>query len=278
MPGPTTLQVGVFQGFEVIIALVILFAIGALIISRLDTGRLTDRDEEVFTINLLPRNPKVRREFADEQLRDEDIHEDVTLKYKDPEDTKLHIRQEMRDMGYAILHGELDHTTIQFGKEPMFKDVDSKPYVLSFKLEKPLNTPRTLGLGLAIGGLGVALLSLAVGLNVLLQPDIGWVGGLYVYGNLSAALPYLIPVIGGLVLVPVGRWIARSLTLWIKGVGIAHRVKGTDIYSDQFFRFAASCGFDGLEKMSTLRKDFDRIFNDIIQYLGREEQQVTVSD
>ena len=71
----------------------------------------------------------------------------------------------------------------------------------------------------------------------------------------------------------LGMWIARPLTLWIKGTGVAYRVKGQSIFSDQYFQFSAACGFQGMGKIDTLRDDFDKIFKEIIEFLGEVKEK-----
>lgn len=207
---------------------------------------IIDVGRDFLRIEFPPKNEKVRNEFLDESMKKKAIYEDVTLKYKDPEKTKLHIRNKIREMKYTVLHGELDHWEVQFGKGPMFRQVDSKSFVLSFKGTKAHNSSKTLGY--IIMGIGI----------------LTFIFGLMSQGFAGIVIGFILLIS----LITLGWWIGKSLTLWIKGTGVAHRLKGYDIFSDQYFQFSAECGFQGMGKMNILREDFDRIFKEIIEFLG----------
>lgn len=214
--------------------------------------------EDFLKIEFPPRNEKVRYEFLDEVMKKRPIYENVALKYKDPDETKLYIRNKIREMGFDILQGELDYWDIQFGKGPMFKQVDSKVFILSFKGGKGHGLSRIIGLiVVAIGGLlGVGVPFVLLSQEILSTPaKIGI--GLFIFGCFAS----------------LGKWIAKPLTLWIKGTGVAHRLKGQSIVSDQYFQFSVDCGFQGMGKINILRDDFDKIFKGIIEFLGKVEEE-----
>ena len=214
--------------------------------------------EDFVKVEFPPRNVKVRIEFLDELMKARPVYENIALKYKDPDETKLYIRNKIREMNFNILQGELDYWDVQFGKGPMFKQVDSKVVVLSFKGGKGHGLSRIVGLIVAgIGGL------LGVGIPLLLSPQA------------ISGVPFRI-IIGLFIFscfVSLGKWIAKPLTLWIKGTGVAHRLKGQSIVSDQYFQFSADCGFRGMGKMGILRDNFDKIFKATIEFLGEVKEE-----
>lgn len=209
---------------------------------------LIEEGQNFLRIEFPPKNDRYRREFLEVSLKKRAVFEDVALKYKDPEKTKLHIREQVRAMDYTIRLGELDHWDIFFGKGPMFRQIDTKVFVLSFKLTKPHKSSKILGY--SIVGFGILLFLLS-----LLPKD--------------RSSSIFLGILALIVTLTLGLWVARDLTLWIRGTGSAHRVKGQDIYSDQYFQFAASCGFQGLGKIKILRSDFDKLFKDVIEFLGQ---------
>lgn len=214
--------------------------------------------EDFLKIEFPPRNTRVRYEFLDQFMKAKPIYENIALKYKDPDETKLYVRTKIREMNFAILQGELDYWDVQFGKGPMFKQVDSKVIVLSFKGGKVHGLSRILGL--IVAGIGVFL-----GISIPLV--------LFSQGILSGPFSVGIGLLVFSCFVSLGKWIGKPLTLWIKGTGVAHRLKGQSIVSDQYFQLSADCGFRGLGKMTILRNDFDKIFKDIIEFLGKVEEE-----
>jgi len=231
--------------------------------------------EDFIKVEFPPRNVKVRSEFLDELMKAKPIYENIALKYKDPDETKLYVRNKMREMNFDILQGELDHWDVQFGKGPMFKQVDSKVLVLSFKGGK--GHVLSMILGLIVVGIG-GFLGIGVPLFLSSQAISGVpfrIGTLVLSYQLTSGVPFRI-VIGLFIFscfVSLGKWIAKPLTLWIKGTGVAHRVKGQSIVSDQYFQLSADCGFQGLGKMGILRDNFDKIFKGIIEFLGKVEEE-----
>jgi len=232
--------------------------------------------EDFLKIEFPPRNLKLRYEFLDEIMKTKPVYENIALRYKDPDETKLYVRNKIKETNYDISQGELDYWDVQFGKGPMFKQVDSKVFVLSFKGEKRHGLSGILGLiVVGIGGfLGIRvplLLSSKVISGVPFK-----IGTLVLSSQVISGVPFK-AIIGLFIFscfASLGRWIAKPLTLWIKGTGVAHRVKGQSIVSDQYFQFSADCGFQGLGKMDILRDNFDKIFKIIIEFLGevREEE------
>ncbi len=225
--------------------------------------------EDFLKIEFPPRNEKVRNEFLDEVMKARPVYENTALKYKDPDETKLYIRNKIKEMNFDILQGELDYWDVQFGKGPMFKQVDSKVFVLSFKGGKGHGLSRILGLiVVGIGGfLGIGeFLGIGVPLALWSQE---------ILGVPLRGVPFRIGI--GLFIfscfISLGKWIAKPLTLWIKGTGVAHRLKGQSIVSDQYFQFSADCGFQGMGKIDILKDNFDKIFKGIIEFLGKVEEE-----
>ncbi len=204
----------------------------------------------IYNDNILvefpPKNEKIRNEFLNQSMKNRMIYENATLKYKDPEKTKLYIRTKIRKLGYNILHNELDHWEIKFGRGPMFRQVESKSFVLSLKAIKSNHLSKIIGY-------------ITIGIGVFI----------FIISLLSGILESIIGAISLIVLIFVGNWIKAPLTIWIKGEGIAHRIKGKEILSDQYYQFSAECGFKELGKEEILRKDFDIIFKEIIEFLGK---------
>ena len=178
-------------------------------------------------------------------------------------------------MNFNIVQGELDYWDVQFGKGPMFKQVDSKVVVLSFKGGKVHGLSRILGL--IVAGIG-GFLGISTSLSLSSQAILGVpliIGPLLLSSQVISGVPFRI-IIGFLIFscfLSIGRWIGKPLTLWIKGTGVAHRLKGQSIVSDQYFQFSADCGFKGLGKMNILRSDFDKIFKATIEFLGEVKEE-----
>jgi hypothetical protein len=214
--------------------------------------------QDFLKIEFPPRNERVRYEFLDQFMKAKPIYENIALKYKDPDETKLYIRTKIREMNFNILQGELDYWDVQFGKGPMFKQVDSKVIVLSFKGGKVHGLSR-------IVGLIVAVIGVFLGIGVPLA--------LFSQGILSGPFSIGIGLFVFSCFVSLGKWIGKPLTLWIKGTGVAHRLKGQSIVSDQYFQLSADCGFRGMGKMGILRDNFDKIFKAIIEFLGKVEEE-----
>ena len=234
--------------------------------------------EDFVKVEFPPRNVKVRIEFLDELMKARPVYENIALKYKDPDETKLYIRNKIKEINYDISQGELDYWDVQFGKGPMFKQVDSKVVVLSFKGVKGHGLSRILGLiVVVIGGflgIGVPLLLLSPQSTSDIPFKIAKLVKL-VSPQVISGVPFRI-IIGLLIFncfVSLGRWIAKPLTLWIKGTGVAHRVKGQSIVSDQYFQFSADCGFQGMGKIDILKDNFDKIFKETIEFLGKVEEE-----
>ena len=235
--------------------------------------------DDFVKIDFPPRNTKIRYEFLDGLMKAKPVYENIALKYKDPDETKLYIRNKIREMNFDISQGELDYWDVQFGKGPMFKQVDSKVVVLSFKGVKSHVLSKIIGL--VVMGIGAFL---GVGASLLLSSHATLgvpfkIGPLILSSQTISSVPFRI-IIGFFVFscfFSLGKWIAKPLTLWIKGTGVAHRLKGQSIVSDQYFQFSADCGLQGLGKMSILRENFDKIFKAVIEFLGevKEEEKQT---
>ncbi|MDP2930848.1 MAG: hypothetical protein Q8N56_04605, partial [bacterium] len=212
--------------------------------------------EDFIKIDFPPRNVRIRYEFLDQIMKRKPVYENIALKYKDPDETKLYIRNKIREMNFDIVQGELDYWDVQFGKGPMFKQVDSKVVVLSFKGRKIHGLSRILGL--IVTGIG-GFLGISASLSLSSQAISGIpfrIGTLLLLSPQAiSSVPFRI-IIGFIIFscfLSIGRWIGKPLTLWIKGTGVAHRLKGQSIVSDQYFQFSADCGFPGLGKMNILR-------------------------
>lgn len=233
--------------------------------------RLIEVDEDTIRIRLPPKNEEIRKEFLDESLQRNPVYEDVSLRYKDPEETRMHIRGSARGMGYAVLHNEIDHWDVQFGEGPMFRQVVPKTFILTFKGRKFHKAPRIVGYIVMVMGGVLILVSLLEGLGLYLGAF-----NLFLYGPLlQGPIPIiLLTMLGfpGLVAIVVGNWIAKPLMLWIKGTGVAYGVEGKRFFSDQYFQFSAESGFQGMGKAEILREDFDRILEETIRFLGEGEE------
>ncbi len=217
---------------------------------------LIEVGKDSLWIEFPPKNKKVSCEFLDESLKRKAVYEDVALKHKEPEKTKLHIRDRLKGLGYTILHGELDYWDIKFGKGLIFKDVEPKSFVLSFKGMKNHDSSRTLGYAVAAAGmLSFAILAI---LSIM-------------YSSVAAALlGYFIAS----ALVASGYWIGKPLMLWIKGTGIiAQRLEGHEVQSSQLFQLCGSCGFQGMGKISILREDLDGAFKSIVEFAGETREK-----
>ena len=231
--------------------------------------------EDFIKVEFPPRNEKVRYEFLDDVMKAKPVYENIALKYKDPDETKLYIRNKIREMNFNISQGELDYWDVQFGKGPMFKQVDSKAFVLSFKGRKGHGLSRILGL--IVVGIG-GFLGIGVPLLLSSQATSGVpfrIGTLVLSSQAISSVPFRI-IIGLFIFsffFSLGKWIAKPLTLWIKGTGVAHRLKGQSIVSDQYFQFSADCGFQGMGKMGILRDNFDKIFKGVIEFLGEIKEE-----
>jgi len=88
---------------------------------------------DIINIEVLPKKANIRNEFLSSVLESQPLYEDATLKYKDPEEIKLYIRDLFKERNFTILHGEVDHWNVNFGKGPMFRQVESKTFVITFK-------------------------------------------------------------------------------------------------------------------------------------------------
>lgn len=217
---------------------------------------LIEVGKDSLWIEFPPKSKKVRKDFLDESLKKKAVYEDVALKHREPEKTKLHIRDRLKGLGYTILHGELDYWDIKFGKGLIFKDMEPKSFVISFKGMKAHDSSRTLGYAAAVAGM-LTFAVLAI-LSVM-------------YSSMAAALlGYFLAS----AMVALGYWIAKPLTLWIKGTGIiAQKLEGNGVQSSQLFQLCGSCGFQGMGKINTLREDLDSAFKNIVEFVGETKER-----
>jgi len=204
---------------------------------------------DIISIDVLPKKANIRDEFLSNTLESRPLYEDATLKYKDPEEIKLYIRDLFRKRNFTILHGEVDHWSINFGKGPMFRQVETKVFLITFK------------------GIRREALSSIIGLTLVILSLVG-----IFYGMLIFAISplFFVSLILSAIFGVVGYYIYYPATIWIKASGAAFRVKGKEILSDIYFQFSGAYGIDLFgTKLNNLRKDFDEIFDSIVKHLGK---------
>jgi len=263
---------GLATEYWITIFVIIVVAALLLVVIRRKRRRVPSPFEITRNTISIETPPKVRKriaEFSDRFLRRKQVYDEAMLKYKDPDIIKDFLRDKIREMHYFLAHHEVDHYDVLYGKGPMFKQVDSKTYVLTSKAVKSHLPARIIGITFT-------LLSLIILFTMLYIPVIFF--GLPTYAALVDWLLWKFSFYGiaGIlifaVLLKVGLWIAKPLVLWIKGTGVAYKVEGSNVYTDQYFQMAARCGFQGAGKGNIMRNDFYSIMKEIAQFTGKASE------